>query len=142
MKEQTSSIITFKLTSMPVCRKNDRYFDLKHLKICAHLNISYDLLQAMFHRTKPSNGFLYHVIRHLISNSLALGNIQSNFQSLYICFVHQSLCYSESPKKPIAARGHSPTMTHGNNEIEASLERKRYLIDHIRTPAKELIRSL
>jgi hypothetical protein len=37
------------LTSIPACRKtlraekNDRYFDLKNLKICAHLNISYNL---------------------------------------------------------------------------------------------------
>ena len=36
------------ITSIPACRKtlraekNDRYFDLKHLKICAHLNIFYN----------------------------------------------------------------------------------------------------
>jgi hypothetical protein len=36
------------LTSIPACRKtlraekNNRYFDFKHLKICAHLNISYN----------------------------------------------------------------------------------------------------
>jgi hypothetical protein len=38
------------VTSIPTCRKNwcaeknNRYFDLKHLKICAHLNISYNFL--------------------------------------------------------------------------------------------------
>jgi hypothetical protein len=38
------------LTSIPACRKslraekNNRYFDFKLLKICAHLNISYNFL--------------------------------------------------------------------------------------------------
>lgn len=32
------------VTSIPACRKNDRYYDFKHLKICAHLNISYKFL--------------------------------------------------------------------------------------------------
>jgi hypothetical protein len=38
------------ITSIPACRKNrcaeknDRYFDLKYLKICVHLNISYNFL--------------------------------------------------------------------------------------------------
>jgi hypothetical protein len=43
------------VTSIPTCRKTlraekiDRYFDLKHLKICAHLNIFYIFLYVVFH---------------------------------------------------------------------------------------------
>jgi len=43
-------VVTSSLTSIPTCRKTlraekfDRYFDFKHLKICAHLNISYKFL--------------------------------------------------------------------------------------------------
>ena len=41
---------TVRIMSIPACRKtlraekNDRYFDFKHLKICAHLDISYNFL--------------------------------------------------------------------------------------------------
>ena len=50
----TKQTTTTYVTSVPACRKtlraenNNRYFDLKHLKICAHLNISYIFLYVVF----------------------------------------------------------------------------------------------
>jgi hypothetical protein len=48
--EFASYAMVGKLTSIPACRKtlrtekNNRYFDFKHLKICAYRNISYNFL--------------------------------------------------------------------------------------------------
>ena len=48
--EKRGRLVDFLLTSIPACRKtlraerNDRYFDFKHLKICAHPNISNNFL--------------------------------------------------------------------------------------------------
>jgi hypothetical protein len=55
IKVKKKIVLFTTLTSIPACRKtlcaekNDRYFDLEHLKICIYLNISYIFSYIVFH---------------------------------------------------------------------------------------------